>query len=128
MSARSAFADQRQQRLAVDRLGGAGVVVPLERQGLFDAGLTGAQLEQLLAGLDQLAAQADDLVALALPKFVAFAVVPIGFCVMGLRFFAQMLESFAGRVEEDDALHMLGLQTDAHDPAHAHVAGEEDAV
>jgi TRAP-type C4-dicarboxylate transport system permease small subunit len=67
-------------------------------------------------------------VALALPKFIAFAVVPVGFCVMGVRFFAQMFESFAGNVEEDDALHMLGLQAEAHDPAHAHIAGEEDAV
>jgi TRAP-type C4-dicarboxylate transport system permease small subunit len=67
-------------------------------------------------------------VALALPKFVAFSIVPVGFCVMGVRFFAQMLESFAGNVEEDDALHMLGLQADAHDPQHSHIAGEEDAV
>ena len=67
-------------------------------------------------------------VALALPKFVAFSVVPVGFCVMGARFLAQMLESFAGKVEEDDALHMLGLQADAHDPGHQHIAGEEDAA
>ena len=67
-------------------------------------------------------------VALALPKFIAFSVVPVGFGVMGVRFFAQMLESFSGRVEEDDALHMLGLQAEPHDPAHAHITGEEDAV
>jgi TRAP-type C4-dicarboxylate transport system permease small subunit len=67
-------------------------------------------------------------VALALPKFVAFLVVPVGFLVMGVRFVAQMLESFAGKVEEDDALHMLGLQAEAHDPAHVHTPGEEDAA
>jgi TRAP-type C4-dicarboxylate transport system permease small subunit len=67
-------------------------------------------------------------VAIALPKFVAFAVVPVGFLLMGVRFMAQMREAFGGVVEEDDALHMLGLQADAHDPSHPHVPGEEDAL
>lgn len=47
--------------------------------------------------------------ALAIPKWLAFAGVPVGFGLMALRFFAQALESFRGKVEEDDALHMLGL-------------------
>jgi TRAP-type C4-dicarboxylate transport system permease small subunit len=67
-------------------------------------------------------------VALALPKFLAFAIVPVGFLVMAVRFLAQMLESFSGQIEEDDALHMLGLQNDVHDPQHVHIAGEEDAA
>lgn len=67
-------------------------------------------------------------VAIALPKFVAFAVVPVGFFLMGVRFLAQMRESFGGAVDEDDALHMLGLQAETHDPAHAHVPGEEDTL
>lgn len=67
-------------------------------------------------------------VAIALPKFLAFGIVPLGFSIMGLRFLAQARESFGGKVEEDDALHMLGLQQEAHDPAHGHIAGEEDAA
>jgi TRAP-type C4-dicarboxylate transport system permease small subunit len=51
--------------------------------------------------------------ALAIPKWIAFAGVPIGFFLMTARFFAQALESFRGKVEEDDAMHMLGLGTDS---------------
>jgi TRAP-type C4-dicarboxylate transport system permease small subunit len=47
--------------------------------------------------------------ALAIPKWFAFAGVPLGFGLMTLRFFAQAFESFRGKVEEDDAMHMLGL-------------------
>jgi TRAP-type C4-dicarboxylate transport system permease small subunit len=47
--------------------------------------------------------------ALALPKWIAFAVMPPGFAIMGARFIAQAIESFRGKVEEDDAMHMLGL-------------------
>lgn len=65
-------------------------------------------------------------VAIALPKFLAFAVIPVGFSVMGVRFFAQMLESFGGKVEEEDALYMLGLQAEPHAPGHKHIEGEED--
>ena len=54
--------------------------------------------------------------ALAIPKWIAFAGVPIGFFLMTARFFAQALESFRGKVEEDDALHMLGLDTNADEP------------
>jgi len=51
--------------------------------------------------------------ALAIPKWLAFTGVPAGFLVMALRFFAQALESFRGKVEEDDALHLLGLDPTA---------------
>lgn len=54
--------------------------------------------------------------ALAIPKWIAFAGVPAGFCVMALRFFAQALESFRGKVEEDDAMHMLGLDKSEEKP------------
>ncbi len=55
--------------------------------------------------------------ALAIPKWIAFAGVPIGFALMTVRFFAQSLESFRGKVEEDDAMHMLGLdKTDEKKP------------
>lgn len=47
--------------------------------------------------------------ALAIPKWIAYVGLPIGFSVMTVRFFAQALESFRGKVEEDDAMHMLGL-------------------
>jgi len=67
-------------------------------------------------------------VAVALPKFAAFTIIPVGFLIMGARFVAQMRESFGGRVEEDDALHMLGLQPAPHEPAHAHIPGEEDSL
>lgn len=53
--------------------------------------------------------------ALAIPKWLAFAGLPVGFALMTVRFFAQALESFRGKVEEDDALHMLGL--DANEEA-----------
>ncbi len=51
--------------------------------------------------------------ALPIPKWVAFAGVPVGFGVMAVRFFAQAVESFRGKVEEDDAMAMLGLKDDA---------------
>ncbi|HEY0881485.1 MAG TPA: TRAP transporter small permease [Archangium sp.] len=47
--------------------------------------------------------------ALAIPKWIAFAGIPIGFGVMTARFLAQSVESFRGKIEEDDAMHMLGL-------------------
>lgn len=50
--------------------------------------------------------------AMPIPKWLAFAGVPVGFGLMAVRFFAQALESFRGKVEEDDALHMLGLKED----------------
>ena len=50
--------------------------------------------------------------ALAIPKWIAFAGVPLGFFLMTARFFAQSTESFRGKVEEDDAMHMLGLDTE----------------
>jgi TRAP-type C4-dicarboxylate transport system permease small subunit len=66
--------------------------------------------------------------AIALPKFIAFGVVPVGFALMGVRFLAQSFESFAGKVEEDDALYLLGLQQEAHAAGHDHVGGEEDPL
>ena len=54
--------------------------------------------------------------AIAIPKWIAFAGVPVGFFLMTIRFFAQALESFRGKVEEDDAMHMLGLDKDADVP------------
>ncbi len=48
--------------------------------------------------------------ALPIPKWLAFSGVPVGFTLMAVRFFAQALESFRGKVEEDDAMHMLGLK------------------
>lgn len=48
--------------------------------------------------------------AMPIPKWIAFAGVPVGFGLMAVRFFAQAVESFRGKVEEDDAMHMLGLK------------------
>ena len=48
--------------------------------------------------------------AVAIPKWLAYAGLPAGFLLMAVRFFAQVLDGFRGRVEEDDALRMLGLQ------------------
>ncbi|MFT3709762.1 MAG: TRAP transporter small permease [Archangium sp.] len=59
--------------------------------------------------------------ALAIPKWIAFGGIPIGFSIMTARFLAQALESFRGKVEEDDAMHMLGLKSDG---APEHDGGE----
>ncbi len=48
--------------------------------------------------------------ALAIPKWVAFFGLPLGFLLMAVRFFAQAMAGFRGTVEEDDALRMLGLE------------------
>jgi TRAP-type C4-dicarboxylate transport system permease small subunit len=48
-------------------------------------------------------------VALAIPKWVAFAPIPLTFAMMGVRFAAQVIDGFRGVVEEDDAMHMLGM-------------------
>jgi TRAP-type C4-dicarboxylate transport system permease small subunit len=66
--------------------------------------------------------------AIALPKFIAFGVVPAGFVLMGMRFLVQAFESFAGKVEEDDALYMLGLQQEPHVAGQDHAGGEEDPL
>lgn len=50
--------------------------------------------------------------AVAIPKFIAFAGLPVGFVLMAIRFFAQMMEGVRGKVEEDDALKLLGLEVD----------------
>jgi TRAP-type C4-dicarboxylate transport system permease small subunit len=55
-------------------------------------------------------------------------VVPVGFTLMGVRFLAQAFESFAGKVEEDDALYMLGLQQETRAAGHDHMGGEEDPL
>lgn len=46
---------------------------------------------------------------LPIPKWIAFLVMPLGFGLMTLRFVAQAMESFAGKIEEDDAMHMIGM-------------------
>lgn len=56
---------------------------------------------------------------LPLPKWIAFLVMPLGFTLMAARFLAQAAESFRGRVEEDDAMHMIGM--DAPTEASDHV-------
>ena len=48
--------------------------------------------------------------ALAIPKWIAFFGLPIGFLLMAVRFFAQVRDGFRGKVEEDDALRLLGLE------------------
>ena len=48
-------------------------------------------------------------VAIVIPKFLAFTVIPMGFGLMGLRFTAQAMQNFAGTVAEEDTLQMLGM-------------------
>ena len=48
-----------------------------------------------------------------LPRFVAFAVMPVGFAIMAARSFVQARESLQGKTNDDDALRMLGLAADA---------------
>ncbi len=48
--------------------------------------------------------------ALPIPKWLVFGGMPLGFAVMSVRFFAQAIESFKGKVEEDDAMQLLGLK------------------
>ncbi|MBL9039279.1 MAG: TRAP transporter small permease [Archangium sp.] len=64
-------------------------------------------------------------VALPIPKWAAFSVVPVAFLVMGVRFVAQGIDNLRGEVEEDDALHMLGLEEPKVDAANT--AGGGDA-
>lgn len=54
--------------------------------------------------------------ALPIPKWVAFTAIPVGFANMGIRFFAQMVDSLRGHVEEDDPLQLLGLKADPAPP------------
>ena len=49
-------------------------------------------------------------VALPIPKYLAFMVIPVAFTVMAVRFFGQALVSARGHVEEDDPLQMLGIK------------------
>jgi C4-dicarboxylate transporter DctQ subunit len=51
--------------------------------------------------------------AVAIPKWIAFFGIPIGFVLMAVRFFAQVMDGFRGKVEEDDALRMLGLEVES---------------
>lgn len=51
-------------------------------------------------------------VALAIPKFLAFSIIPISFVVMALRFLLQAVASARGEVFEEDAMQMLGLDQD----------------
>lgn len=48
-------------------------------------------------------------VALPLPKWLAFVIMPAGFAMMGARFLLLALEGLRGQVEEDDPLRLLGL-------------------
>lgn len=48
-------------------------------------------------------------VALAIPKFMAFAIIPVSFVVMAARFAIQGVHSARGEVFEEDTLQMLGL-------------------
>ncbi len=48
---------------------------------------------------------------LPVPKWIAFLVMPLGFGLMAARFVAQAIESFGGKVEQDDAMHMIGMDT-----------------
>lgn len=51
-------------------------------------------------------------VALPIPKWIAYTVVPFGFSLMGLRFLLLAMAGAKGEVEEDDPMHMLGLDED----------------
>jgi C4-dicarboxylate transporter, DctQ subunit len=51
--------------------------------------------------------------AVAIPKWIAFFGLPIGFVLMAIRFYAQVMDGFRGKVEEDDALRMLGLEIES---------------
>jgi hypothetical protein len=48
---------------------------------------------------------------------------PVGFGIMAVRFVAQAVQSWRGQVEEDDALHMLGLDASAAADADAQSGG-----
>lgn len=55
-------------------------------------------------------------VGLPIPKWAAFVGIPLGFGLMAVRFAAQSIESFRGKLEEDDAMHMLGLDQEERKP------------
>ena len=52
-------------------------------------------------------------IGFGLPRFVAFTVIPVGFAFMAARSFMQARESLQGKMNDDDALRMLGLAADA---------------
>lgn len=54
-------------------------------------------------------------VALPIPKWAAFLPIPLAFFIMGVRFLVLARESFAGKVEDDDPMHMLGIDAPADD-------------
>ncbi len=55
-----------------------------------------------------------DFTALALPRWMAFCVMPVSLSIMGLRFVLHARSSYAGRdADDDDAMRMLGLRTPA---------------
>ncbi len=59
---------------------------------------------------------------LPIPKWIAFLVMPLGFGLMAARFTLQAIESFRGRIEEDDVMHMIGIEAD---PAAQQATGDE---
>lgn len=51
--------------------------------------------------------------ALPIPKWAAFLALPTGFGAMAVRFFLQAIDGARrGTVEEDDAMHLLGMRAD----------------
>lgn len=50
--------------------------------------------------------------AIAIPKWLAYLGLPVGFGLMALRFLAQVRDGFRGQVDEDDAMRMLGLEVE----------------
>ncbi len=49
--------------------------------------------------------------ALPIPKWAAYLAIPTGFLAMAVRFFLQALDGAKkGTVEEDDAMHLLGMK------------------
>lgn len=51
-------------------------------------------------------------VALPIPKWIAFVVTPLGFGLMAARFLLLAVAGAKGEVEEDDPMHMLGLDSE----------------
>jgi len=57
-------------------------------------------------------------VALPIPKWAAFSVIPVAFVIMALRFLAQAREGLlAGVVEEDDPLKLMGMTVPSSPPS-----------
>jgi TRAP-type C4-dicarboxylate transport system permease small subunit len=64
-------------------------------------------------------------VALPIPKFAAFAVIPVAFVIMAVRFLLQARDGILkGQVEDDDPLKLLGM---ASSSSSSSAAAESDA-